>query len=243
MFFNSYTKINSQMRGDCIKRLPTSAAYSSRNLSSKRQEQWPYLTIEDLFEMFAGKPKRTDFLCTRYRTKKDARSPCVSYQIRITSSFRPTANKNALISQGSKSSKSKSFAEAVRNDRILKIHGSATYHTKVRESEQFTIMMSLISRCPSSSFISPASLNFSGSSHICRICSGIIGSKNGLHCHLRSKHSCQALRDHQGKLQKPSTVTISTLKMPDRNSGETGLTIYLLLLFNIRFLMGGTHVS
>ncbi|KAG7005094.1 hypothetical protein G7Y79_00021g049610 [Physcia stellaris] len=82
---------------------------------SASNHQKPYLTIDDLYEMFAGKPKRMGLL----HTKRGPSFPKVSNQAKITSYFRPAANQSASISQGSKTPNPKSFhqlmpAESIR---------------------------------------------------------------------------------------------------------------------------------
>ncbi|KAG7008993.1 hypothetical protein G7Y79_00003g008610 [Physcia stellaris] len=191
-----------------VTRLPT-----PRQTSAPKHQK-PYLTIEDLFEMFAGKPKRTGLL----HTKKTESSPKVSNQTRITSYFRPAANQSKPISQGSKTPNPRSFQQ---HTPAGSNRAKSTPPTPSKWSEKSAILpyriptfsrqptpeissnspyKSLsISRCKSSICppLSPtprASLNFSGSRHACRICSGTFGSNNGLHRHLRATHFNQEPR-------------------------------------------------
>ncbi|KAG7002277.1 hypothetical protein G7Y79_00028g062980 [Physcia stellaris] len=80
------------------------------------KHQKPYLTIEDLFEMFGGKPKRTDLFHTKHHTRNDAHSRAISpssysYQAKITAYFSPAANQGIRISQGSKTPNPRSFQQ------------------------------------------------------------------------------------------------------------------------------------
>ncbi|KAG6990971.1 hypothetical protein G7Y79_00060g092750 [Physcia stellaris] len=85
---------------------------------SKHQEPKPYLTIDDLFKMFDGKHKRMDLLHSNHQAKKTESSPKVSNQTRITSYFKPAANQNASISQGSKTPKPRSFRQLMPAESI-----------------------------------------------------------------------------------------------------------------------------
>ncbi|KAG7001534.1 hypothetical protein G7Y79_00031g066490 [Physcia stellaris] len=71
------------------------------------QHQKPYLTIQDLFEMFAEKRTESGL----QHTKKTESSPKVSRQSKITSYFRPTTNQSITISQGSKTPNPRSFQQ------------------------------------------------------------------------------------------------------------------------------------
>ncbi|KAG6986395.1 hypothetical protein G7Y79_00104g101520 [Physcia stellaris] len=74
----------------------TSPPTSPQKPVPKHQHQKSYLTIDDLFEMFAEKRPQSNLL----HTKKRASSPSVSslHQTSITSYFRPAANQSRPIS-------------------------------------------------------------------------------------------------------------------------------------------------
>ncbi|KAG7009248.1 hypothetical protein G7Y79_00003g011160 [Physcia stellaris] len=78
----------------------------------------PYMTIDDLYEMFDGKHKRMDLLHSNNKAKKQASSPCVSRQAKITSYFRPAANQSKPISQGSKTPNPRSFRQLMPAESI-----------------------------------------------------------------------------------------------------------------------------
>ncbi|KAG6986564.1 hypothetical protein G7Y79_00077g099560 [Physcia stellaris] len=73
----------------------------------QHQEQKPYLTIEDLFEMFAEKRTKSGLL----HTKKSKSPPKLSNQTKITAYFRPAANQSKPITQGSKTPNPRSFQQ------------------------------------------------------------------------------------------------------------------------------------
>ena len=86
-----------------------------RKLTSK-----PYLTIDDLVRMFAGKPR--PFGLPKHQTHRpspqspgprQSRAPSAPYQSRITSYFLPAANGSAPITQGLKSPNPKSFQQCM----------------------------------------------------------------------------------------------------------------------------------
>ena len=93
----------------CTETAPDTRPAAPRKLAPKHQK--PYLTIEDLIEMFAEKPKRTDLLRTKHNTKNRAPSPLLSRQAKIISYFRPAATKKALISQVSETPSPMSFRQ------------------------------------------------------------------------------------------------------------------------------------
>ena len=163
----------------------------------QHHEQKLYLTIEDLFEMFAEKRTKPGLL----HTKKTEFFPKVSRQSKIISYFRPAANQSKPISQGSKIPNPRSFhqhmpAKAIRNTPSKWSEKSAILPYKMPSISRFQPMAALCkstARLPVSS-IPRACLNISGSRHVCRICSGIFGSNNGLHRHLRAIHFSQAPR-------------------------------------------------
>ncbi|KAG7008554.1 hypothetical protein G7Y79_00005g016950 [Physcia stellaris] len=200
---------------------PTPPQTPPRNSASKHQK--PYLTIEDLFEMFGGKPKRTDLQHTNHQAKKRASSPSVSssYQAKITAYFSPAANQGIRISQGSKTPNPRSFqqhtpAESNRtkstpskwSEKSTNLPYKTPSFSRLHTSEISSILpykMPVISRFnPEAETVkisvkSPtirASPNISGSRHACRICSGTFGSNNDLHRHLRAIHFRQAPRRH-----------------------------------------------
>ncbi|KAG6994143.1 hypothetical protein G7Y79_00046g081940 [Physcia stellaris] len=97
----------------CTKTAPNTCPPTPPKPTPKHQK--PYLTIEDLFEMFAEKPKRRSLI----HTKKTESPPKLSRQAKITTYFRPATNQNASISQGSKTPNPRSFhqrmpAESIR---------------------------------------------------------------------------------------------------------------------------------
>ncbi|KAG6991152.1 hypothetical protein G7Y79_00056g090330 [Physcia stellaris] len=175
----------------------------------KPKHQKPYLTIDDLFEMFDGKPKRMDLLHTKQHTKKTESSPKVSRQSKITSYFRPAANQNKPISQGSKTPNPRSFqqhtpaesnrakstppAKSVSEKSAVLPYKIPTF-SRLPASEISSILpykWSVISgRLPHS----PTSNAISASCQACRICSGTFESNNALHRHLRAIHFSQAPR-------------------------------------------------
>lgn len=92
---------------------------SSTSPTSHRKHQKSYLIIEDLFEMFDEKFKRTNLLHIKRYTKKSVSSSKLFRQVKIIAYSRSAATQKALISQSSKTSNSKSFrqlmpAEAIR---------------------------------------------------------------------------------------------------------------------------------
>ncbi|KAG7009726.1 hypothetical protein G7Y79_00002g008410 [Physcia stellaris] len=179
----------------------------------KHQHQISYLTIDDLFEMFAEKRTKSDLL----HTKKTKSSP-VSHQSKITSYFRPAANQSKSISQGSKTPNPRSLNQHTPAE------SSRTKSTPSKWSEKSAILpykLPTFSHLPSSkiSSILPyklpvisgrlrraltprAPFGISASYHACRICSGTFGSNNGLHRHLRAIHFVQAPRRSHGNTRK-----------------------------------------
>ena len=177
----------------------------------KHQHQKPYLTIDDLFEMFAEKSKATGPL----HTKKRASSPSVSFlhQTQITSYFKSAANQSIRISQGSKTPNSRSFQQhmpaAVRTEYL------PPRKTTSEKSVISPYKLAVISRFKPKAEIVKTSVksptirafpNISGSCHNCRICSGTFGSNNGLHRHLRATHFNQGPRHCQEKPREPRAL-------------------------------------
>ena len=82
--------------------------------SMLRKPQKPYLTINDLHRMFAGK-LRSFGLPQHQKRRSSSQSfgprPSSAHQSRITSYFLPVVNQKPSISQGPKSSKPKSFQQ------------------------------------------------------------------------------------------------------------------------------------
>ena len=193
---------------------PTPLATPSYTPDPKHQK--PYLTIEDLFEMFDGKPKRMDLLHTKNQNKKGPSSPKISCQAKITSYFRPAVNQNKTISQASKTPNPKSFhqhmpAEPNRTtpskwsekSPILPYKTSTFSHLPTSEilgvlPYKMPVISDRLPRLPTPR----APFGISASCHSCRICRGTFGSNNGLHRHLRAIHFDQAPRQRHENLRK-----------------------------------------
>ncbi|KAG7007913.1 hypothetical protein G7Y79_00008g025510 [Physcia stellaris] len=180
------------------------------------KHQKPYLTIEDLFEMFAEKSMKLGLL----DTKKTESSPKVSYQAKITSYFRSAANQSTSISQGSKTPNPKSFRQLMPAE-MIRTKSLTPVTTMPEKSAILPCKSSTFSRLPSSeiSSVSPyksprisrckssicppplstsrASFGISASCHACRICNVAFGFHNRLHRHLRAIHFDQATRRHR----------------------------------------------
>ena len=167
------------------------------------KHQKPYLTIHDLFEMFAEKPKVTDLV----RTKKCTSSPKISYQARITSYFKPAANRNLSISQASETPKPMSFqqhttAEAIRTTSSKWSEKLAISPYKIRPFSGRLSYAPSARNDPLPSGTPPAPFGISASCHSCRICSGTFRSNNGLHQHLRAIHFGQPSRQRHEILRE-----------------------------------------
>ncbi|KAG7008976.1 hypothetical protein G7Y79_00003g008440 [Physcia stellaris] len=190
----------------------------------KHQHQKPYLTIDDLFEMFAEKRPKSGLLHTR----KTESSPKVSRQPKITSYFRPAANQSTSISQGSKTPNPRSLnqlmpaemsrakstppTKSVSEKSAVLPYKTPTF-SRLHTSEISSVSpykMPGISRFQPGAAICKSSVHLpvsptiraSSLSHDCRICRGTFGSNNGLHRHLRAIHFDQAPRHGPGKLQE-----------------------------------------
>ena len=206
---------------------PTPPPTPPRNSTSKQQHQKPYLTIEDLYEMFDGKPRRMNLQHTNHQAKKRPSSPSVSssYQAKITAYFRPAANQSEPISQGSKTPNPRSFQQHTPAE-----SNRAKSNSPSKWFEKSTVLpykTSTFSHLPSSeiSSILPyklpvisgrlhrsptlrAPFGISASCHSCRICSGTFGSNNGLHRHLRAIHFGHAPR-HGSEKHAPGRNTMA----------------------------------
>ena len=185
---------------------PTPAATPLPKPTLKHQK--PYLTIHDLFEMFAEKPKIKGLV----RTKKRASSPKFSYQARITSYFKPAANRDLSINQASETPNSMSFqqhtpAESTRIKSLPIFTKPASEKTAISPYKMPSIFDRLLfvpsSRNDSlSSPIFRAPFDISDFSHVCHICSDIFESNNGLHRHLRDIHFDQVFRQRHEIFRK-----------------------------------------
>ncbi|KAG6990972.1 hypothetical protein G7Y79_00059g091570 [Physcia stellaris] len=155
-----------------------------------RKHPKPYLTIDDLFEMFAEKRTKLGLL----HTKKSKSPPKLSNQTGITSYFRPAANQSKPISQGSKTPNPRSFqqhtpAEPTRTKSIpptpskwseksailpyktptfSRPHTSEISSISPYKMPGISCLQSMAAPCNSSAHL-PSSPAFS---HVCRICSG-----------------------------------------------------------------------
>ncbi|KAG7002006.1 hypothetical protein G7Y79_00029g063020 [Physcia stellaris] len=211
-----YTKTSTKYRGDRTNNVPAYSAAYPPGPVPKHQHQKPYLTIDDLFEMFAE--KRT--ISGPLHTRKTKSFPKVSHQSKITSYFRPTTNQGPSISQGSKTPNPRSFqqhtpAESNRtksrppaqnvSEKSAVLPCKSSTFSRLPSSEISSISpykSANISRCKSTICPPPSSTprapsGISASPHACRICSGTFGSNNGLHRHLRAIHFDQATRRHR----------------------------------------------
>ncbi|KAG6986396.1 hypothetical protein G7Y79_00102g101500 [Physcia stellaris] len=195
----------------------------------KHQHQ-SYLTIDDLYRMFAEKPKPIGL--SQHQIRRSS-PPSVGprqsiqrgpIQTSITSYFRPAANESKPISQGSKTPNPRSFhqlmtAEPSRitpskwSEKSSILPYKTSTFSRPHTSEISSILpykMPGISRfqlmaasCKSTARL-PASIQASTSlSHSCRICCGTFGSNNGLHRHLRANHFGHASRHGSEKHRAP----------------------------------------
>ena len=87
--------------------LSITSSVTSKQSISKHQHQKQYLTIEDLFEMFAEKLTKSD--CQHIKKRASSSSVFSLHQTRITFYFRSAANQSKPISQSSKTSNSRSL--------------------------------------------------------------------------------------------------------------------------------------
>ncbi|KAG6989857.1 hypothetical protein G7Y79_00062g093350 [Physcia stellaris] len=187
----------------------------------QHQEQKPYLTIEDLFEMFAEKRTKSGLSHTR----KTESPPKISRQSKITSYFRPAANQSTSISQGSKTPNPRSFqqhtpAESNRakyipskwSEKSAIIPYKTSTFSRLSTSEISSILpykLPVISDRLDRSSIPRAPFGIFASCHSCRICSGTFGSNNGLHRHLRAIHFSHAPRHESEKHRAPGRNTMA----------------------------------
>ena len=168
-----------------------------------------YLTMDDLFAMFAGKPKP---LGLRRRQKgllspKDWRpsKPIISRQTRITSYFLPSSNsfKSGAFSKAPSYLPNQASAPRRRpfsastpplcGQIINSAPGNAPeYHSPYEAPKAFK---NGLFKAPHQGRLSPAAICLPSpppaspcSSRICRFCNGSFSSNNGLHQHLRSSH-------------------------------------------------------
>ena len=207
----------------------TSSSIFSQKSVSKHQHQKFYFTIQDLFEMFDEKLKRTDFLHIKQHIKKIECSLKIFNQSKIIFYFRFAVNQSKSISQSSKTSNSRNFQQhmSAESNRvkfifikwfeksiILSYKTSIFSRLSISEiSDISSYKMSSISRFQSMiafckftirlsvSSISRVSLNISDSRHVCRICSDTFESNNCLHRHLRAIHFDHASRHEFEKHQ------------------------------------------
>ena len=197
----------------------TSFSISLQKSTSKHQKS--YLTIADLFEMFAEKRTKSDL----QHIKKIQFFSKISHQFKITFYFRSAANHSKPISQNSKISNSMNFQQHTfaKSNRvkftfstfskwfeksiILSYKLSTFFRLFISEISSISLYkMSSISRfqsmiafCKFTARLLVSStfrvfLNISDSRHVCRICSDIFESNNCLHRHLRAIHFSQASR-------------------------------------------------
>ena len=204
----------------------TSSSIFSQKSVSKHQHQKFYLTIEDLFEMFDEKIKRTSSSHVKHYIKKNAHSRNVFslHQISITFYFKFAINQSKSINQSSKTSNPRSFqqhmsAKSNRAKSILskwfeksiilsyktsifsRLHISEISSNSSYKMSNISDLQSMIAFCKSSthlfvSSISRAFFDIFVFSHACRICNDIFESNNVLHRHLRAIHFNQTSRRH-----------------------------------------------
>ena len=190
----------------------------------KHQHQ-SYLTIDDLYRMFAEKPKPVGL--SQHQIRRPS-PPSVGprqsiqrgpIQTSITSYFRPAANQSKPISQGSKTPNPRSFdqlmtAEPTRitpskwseKSTILpyktptfsRLHTSEISSISPYKMPGVSCLQPMAAPCKFSARlpVSPTIRGSSSLSHSCRICCGTFGSNNALHRHLRAIHFSQAPRRH-----------------------------------------------
>ena len=219
---------------------PTPPPSPPRNSAPKHPK--PYLTIDDLFRMFAGKSKRTDLLRTNGRTKKSKSPPKLSNQTKITSYFKPAANRSPPISQDPKTPNPKSFHQRMPAETPRTILPPKP--TKPEISTNSPYKMTLISRSTpltesskSSAKIthlqaSSISASSQVSSHVCRTCSGTFRSSIGLqHAYDRSI-STKGLATAQRTLE--SAVALLAPEILDRALEKWDLISLLLVCITIR---------
>ena len=196
----------------------TSSSTSSQESVSKHQHQKSYLTIENLFEMFAEKRTKSNQLHIR----KIEFFSKISRQFKITFYFRSAINQSKSITQNSKTSNSKNFHQHTfaKSNRVkftfsisskwfeksinLSYKTSIFFRLFTSEISSISSYKSIdISRCKFSicssfSFVFNVIFVFS---HVCRICSDIFESNNDLHRHLRAIHFRQTSRHEFERLR------------------------------------------
>ena len=201
------------------------------------KHQKPYLTIDDLFEMFAEKPAKSG----RLRTKKGSSSPKLSYQAKITSYFRPAANQSKPISQGSKTPNPRSLQQhtPAESNRVKSLPSKTISEKPVILPYKLAVISGLKPRtkpAKSSTFTPPsstprASLNISGSCHACRICSGTFRSNNGLLVTYEPSISAKRLA-FIWRSPLESTVAISAVsEIPDAGAGKQAHFLLLSMYY------------
>ena len=201
-----------------IETIICSSISSSIFSTSQSKHQKFYLTIENLFEMFAEKRIKSDLV----RIKKSKSFSKLFNQIRITFYFKFAINQSKSIIQNSKISNSKSFQQHTfaKSNRvkfisftrnkwfeksiILSYEISIFFRSSVSEiTSILSYKMLVISRFNSKieivkisikSSIIRVFLNISDFRHVCRICNDIFEFNNDLHRHLRAIHFDHAFR-------------------------------------------------
>ena len=199
------------------------------SFSSKAKHQKLYFIIEDLYEMFDEKFKKSDIFHIKHHIKNDAHFRIIFfffYQVKIIAYFTSAVNQSQSISQNSKTSNSKSyrqhtFAKSNRvkftflvnkwSEKSIVLFYKTSIFSRRSISEISDISsykMSNISRfqstiasCKFSIRLSVSIQIFSSFFHVCRICCDIFESNNDLHWHLRTIHFDHASRFESEKYQ------------------------------------------
>ena len=193
----------------------SSSIFSQKSIS-KHQHQKFYLTIDDLFEIFAKKRTKSNLS----HIKKIEFSSKISRQLKIIFYFKSAANQSISISQDSKTSNSRSlnqfmsakmsrvkfthFIENVSEKSIVLSYKTSTFFYRLFSSSVSKIssilsykMLVISDRLSDSSIFN---VIFT-SCHSCRICNDIFESNNDLHRHLRAIHFDHASRHEFEKHQ------------------------------------------
>ena len=113
----------------------TSSSTFSQKSVSKHQHQKFYLTMNDLFEMFAKKSKETNLL----HNKKNSSSSKLFYQVKITFYFRFAVNQSKSINQIRKLQIREVFISTCSRKRFAifsarDLRNRSSHHTKYRAS-------------------------------------------------------------------------------------------------------------
>ena len=157
----------------------------------------PYLTVQDLYNMFHGKPKRKSLEPIQNSLSSP---PVTCHQTRITAYFKPVDGNFTKTSY-----KSTSFPTKHMDAKSSKCKHFETSFTSAPSAH---VPANQRPRTPQISAPTPKRLKITSPalschSHVCRICQDCFSSNNGLHRHLRASHFHENNENSLGSYKNP----------------------------------------